>query len=199
MNKEELRSALEFYGSELETTEYFTNLGSTLAKVYYDFFSKERIENLYSEMFSLNITKLNLASYFSTSDNLIYLEFDETIKFEVNENMYILFTLNGQVKEFVINGEKQHIVNLDILHAIQILEFKKTLIDYSKLIKELQKLVLTSYIYSYAYSELEKIKIDKMDTFRAGMFKNAYFNIIALKDQNYIKQLIKSPIRAKAR
>lgn len=195
----ELISALEFYGSETETPEYFINLGSTLAKSYYNFFSKERIEALYSEMLSLENTRINLPSFFSTPNTLTYLKFDEAIKLNINENTYILFALNGQVIEFVINGEKQHITNLDILHAIQILELKRIPIDYSNLIGELEKLALTSHIYSYAYHELEKIKMDKMDIIRAGMFKNAYYNIIALKDQNYLKQLMETPIRAKTR
>ena len=38
-----------------------------------------------------------------------------------------------------------------------------------------------------------------MDIIRAGMFKNAYYNIIALKEQNYIKKLVDAPIRAKMR
>ena len=195
----ELISTLEFYGTELETPEYFTNLSIALANVYYNFFSKEKIESLYEQLLSLENTKLNLTTYFNDPTLLTYLQFNETIKYQVNENTYIIFALNGVVKEFAINDEKQPILNLDILHAIQILEFKKLVIDDSKLIKELQKLALTSHIYSYAYHELEKIKIDKMDIIRAGMFKNAYYNIIALKGQSYLKQLIEMPIKVRIR
>lgn len=199
METVELISTLEFYGTELETPEYFTNLSIALANVYYNFFSKEKIESLYEQLLSLENTKLNLTTYFNDPTLLTYLQFNETIKYQVNENTYIIFALNGQVKEFVINGEKQPILNLDILHAIQFLEFKKMSIDYSKLMKELRQLLLTSYIYSNAFHELEKIKTDKMDIIRAGMFKNAYYNIIALKDQSYLKQLIEMPIKVRIR
>lgn len=199
METVELISTLEFYGTELETPEYFTNLSIALANVYYNFFSKEKIESLYEQLLSLENTKLNLTTYFNDPTLLTYLQFNETIKYQVNENTYIIFALNGQVKEFVINGEKQPILNLDILHAIQFLEFKKMSIDYSKLMKELRQLLLTSYIYSNAFHELEKIKMDKMDIIRAGMFKNAYYNIITLKDQSYLKQLIEMPIKARIR
>ena len=199
METVELISTLEFYGTELETPEYFTNLSIALAKIYYNFFSKEKIESLYEQLLSLENTKLNLTTYFNDPTLLTYLQFNETIKYQVNENTYIIFALNGVVKEFVINDEKQPILNLDILHAIQFLEFKKMSIDYSKLMKELRQLLLTSYIYSNAFHELEKIKTDKMDIIRAGMFKNAYYNIIALKDQSYLKQLIEMPIKVRIR
>lgn len=199
METVELISTLEFYGTELETPEYFTNLSIALANVYYNFFSKEKIESLYEQLLSLENTKLNLTTYFNDPTLLTYLQFNETIKYQVNENTYIIFALNGVVKEFVINDEKQPILNLDILHAIQFLEFKKMSIDYSKLMKELRQLLLTSYIYSNAFHELEKIKTDKMDIIRAGMFKNAYYNIITLKDQSYLKQLIEMPIKARIR
>ncbi len=199
METVELISTLEFYGTELETPEYFTNLSIALANVYYNFFSKEKIESLYEQLLSLENTKLNLTTYFNDPTLLTYLQFNETIKYQVNENTYIIFALNGVVKEFVINDEKQPILNLDILHAIQFLEFKKMSIDYSKLMKELRQLLLTSYIYSNAFHELEKIKMDKMDIIRAGMFKNAYYNIITLKDQSYLKQLIEMPIKARIR
>ena len=199
METVELISTLEFYGTELETPEYFTNLSIALANIYYNFFSKEKIESLYEQLLSLENTKLNLTTYFNDPTLLTYLQFNETIKYQVNENTYIIFALNGVVKEFVINDEKQPILNLDILHAIQFLEFTKMSIDYSKLMKELRQLLLTSYIYSNAFHELEKIKTDKMDIIRAGMFKNAYYNIIALKDQSYLKQLIEMPIKVRIR
>ena len=194
----ELISTLEFDGMELETADFFVNLASNLAKMYYNFFSNERIESLYSNLLSLENTKLSLDEILNFP-NHVYLLFDEIIRFDISDNTYILFALNGEVKEFVVHGENQHTANVSILQAMQILECKNIILDYSNLRERLQQLVLTSHIYSYAYHELEKIKTEKMDIIRAGMFKNAYYNIIALKEQNYIKKLVDAPIRAKMR
>ena len=67
----ELISTLEFDGMELEPVDFFVNLASNLAKMYYNFFSNERIESLYSNLLSLENTKLSLDEILNYKDNTI--------------------------------------------------------------------------------------------------------------------------------
>ena len=179
--------------------EDLMDLGSTLGDAYADFFKDERIEDLYKQILSLSKTQINLATYFKHKEGVEYLFFEETIKFIVNEQTYIVFSLNGNVQEFVIEGSKQHLTNLNILPALEILMLKNISVDITPLLTKLQQLILTSHIYNYALNKLEQQISNKMDVIRAGMFKNAYYNIIALKNQEYINLLVGIEFQAKIR
>lgn len=179
--------------------EDLMDLGSTLGDAYADFFKDERIEDLYKQILSLSKTQINLATYFKHKEGVEYLFFEETIKFIVNEQTYIVFSLNGNVQEFVIEGSKQHLTNLNILPALEILMLKNISVDITPLLTKLQQLILTSHIYNYALNKLEQQISNKMDVIRVGMFKNAYYNIIALKNQEYINLLVGIEFQAKIR
>lgn len=59
-----------------------------------------------------------------------------------------------------------------------------TYLDFNKLTHE-DDMELTFYIYSYAYLILESVARNSKEEARAGMFRNAYFEIIELaKDKS---------------
>ena len=175
------------------------NLGNSLKEAYCSYFQNDKIEELYKQALCLSKTQIELTTYFKRKEELDYLSFDEKIRFNIDEYTYIIFSLNGFLQEFVINGEKQNLFDLNLLQALEILRLRNIPIDLTGLLAQLQQLTLISYVYNYAYSGLEEQIKDRMDIIRAGMFKNAYYNILALKDQNYIKLLIESPFPAKTR
>lgn len=179
--------------------EEIMNLGNALGDAYSTYFQNEKIEELYKQALCLSKTKIELTSFFKQREELDYLTFDERIRFSIDEQTYIIFSLNGYVQEFVIGGEKQFLTNLDILHAIEILRLRNIPINLTYLFMKLKQLNLISFVYNYAYAKLTQKNSDQMDIIRAGMFKNAYYNILALKDQEYIKALIGSPFQTKTR
>lgn len=184
---------------ESEGKEYFLELGNHLADTYESYFTDTQIEKLYNPTLSLEATKLYLPRYFFDPKDLAYLQFSELQKLIINENTYIIFDLKGQVKEFVIEKEMQHALNLNLLNALQILELRSIPINLNELAKEMQKLIVTSLVYNYAFQKLKENSKDKLDIMRAGMFKNAYYNIIGLNSQEYCKKFLNMPLQAPTR
>ena len=137
--------------------------------------------------------------YFFDPKDVAYLQFSELQKLIINENTYIIFDLKGQVKEFVIEKEMQHALNLNLLNALQILELRSIPINLNELAKEMQKLIVTSLVYNYAFQKLKENSKDKLDIMRAGMFKNAYYNIIGLNSQEYCKKFLNMSLQAPTR
>lgn len=172
--------------------DYYLNVALVLAKTYYNYFTLELINDFFNNINSIstkNATKLPLDKFVFKESYINYLEYSELITLK-GKTFLIKFNLKGQVQEFYINNISVISNNIDILDALQILTEKNLSINYEKIYNYFHELYIISLIYNYAYETLKNKAKSETDYIRAGMFKNAYYNIIDLINQNWLKNLM---------
>lgn len=187
MNKEAIEKALLEKSSILNTN--LLSLAKRIASTYIKHFTKVRIEQLdFSKIDTKKATRLNLNYQldFNKGEKEL-LSFSEEIKIQINEESFFVVDLKGYVIKFVWNNEEMlfhHIQNInDFLTNMEDQMDVEEIKRYLK--KQEEELYIKSLIYKYAYILLEEQAKSNIDYARAGMFKNAYFDII-----EYQKQII---------
>lgn len=197
MNIENNKKELIEYGLLKGNKDFYLKIAQTLAKTYYNYFSAELIDKILKMRPLLEETMLPLDKFVFNVSYIDYLKYSELIRFKMLPDSYIIFNLKGQVKEFVINNSKIYINDIDIIQALQISQEKELSINYSKFYNYMQKMKLISLIYNYAYLILKECAKTELDFARAGMFKNAYYNIIELNEQEWFKIILNDSIKPK--
>ncbi len=179
MSFREIRNILLDYGAKYESEEYFINLATDLANLYIKEFSNKKIQNTFKsvtlEATKVDITKLNDPKkifYLNVSnDNVVFLASD----------ISITFNLKMEVLKTVINNEIAPIANTSFLEALSYLKDTELEIDLNTLQEKITLLNLQSLIYSYTFGLLQVKSRKKRTLARAGMFRNAYFEIIEFR------------------
>lgn len=179
MSFREIRNILLDYGAKYESEEYFINLATDLANLYIKEFSNKKIQNTFKsvtlEATKVDITKLNDPKkifYLNVSnDNVVFLASD----------ISITFNLKMEVLKTVINNEIAPIANTSFLEALSYLKDTELEIDLNALQEKITLLNLQSLIYSYTFGLLQVKSRKKRTLARAGMFRNAYFEIIEFR------------------
>lgn len=179
MSFREIRNILLDYGAKYESEEYFINLATDLANLYIKEFSNKKIQNMFKsvtlEATKVDITKLNDPKkifYLNVSnDNVVFLASD----------ISITFNLKMEVLKTVINNEIAPIANTSFLEALSYLKDTELEIDLNALQEKITLLNLQSLIYSYTFGLLQVKSRKKRTLARAGMFRNAYFEIIEFR------------------
>lgn len=179
MSFREIRNILLDYGAKYESEEYFINLATDLANLYIKEFSNKKIQNTFKsvtlEATKVDITKLNDPKkifYLNVSnDNVVFLASD----------ISITFNLKMEVLKTIINNEIAPIANTSFLDALSYLKDTELEIDLNALQEKITLLNLQSLIYSYTFGLLQVKSRKKRTLARAGMFRNAYFEIIEFR------------------
>ncbi len=179
MSFREIRNILLDYGAKYESEEYFINLATDLANLYIKEFSNKKIQNMFKsvtlEATKVDITKLNDPKkifYLNVSnDNVVFLASD----------ISITFNLKMEVLKTVINNEIAQLANTSFLEALSYLKDTELEIDLNALQEKITLLNLQSLIYSYTFGLLQVKSRKKRTLARAGMFRNAYFEIIEFR------------------
>lgn len=179
MSFREIRNILLDYGAKYESEEYFINLATDLANLYIKEFSNKKIQNTFKsvtlEATKVDITKLNDPKkifYLNVSnDNVVFLASD----------ISITFNLKMEVLKTVINNEIAQLANTSFLEALSYLKDTELEIDLNALQEKITLLNLQSLIYSYTFGLLQVKSRKKRTLARAGMFRNAYFEIIEFR------------------
>lgn len=179
MSFREIRNILLDYGAKYESEEYFINLATDLANLYIKEFSNKKIQNMFKsvtlEATKVDITKLNDPKkifYLNVSnDNVVFLASD----------ISITFNLKMEVLKTVINNEIAQLANTSFLEVLSYLRDTELEIDLNALQEKITLLNLQSLIYSYTFGLLQVKSRKKRTLARAGMFRNAYFEIIEFR------------------
>lgn len=179
MSFREIRNILLDYGAKYESEEYFINLATDLANLYIKEFSNKKIQNTFKsvtlEATKVDITKLNDPKkifYLNVSnDNVVFLASD----------ISITFNLKMEVLKTIINNEIAQLANTSFLEALSYLKDTELEIDLNALQEKITLLNLQSLIYSYTFGLLQVKSRKKRTLARAGMFRNAYFEIIEFR------------------
>lgn len=179
MSFREIRNILLDYGAKYESEEYFINLATDLANLYIKEFSNKKIQNTFKsvtlEATKVDITKLNDPKkifYLNVSnDNVVFLASD----------ISITFNLKMEVLKTVINNEIAQLANTSFLEVLSYLKDTELEIDLNALQEKITLLNLQSLIYSYTFGLLQVKSRKKRTLARAGMFRNAYFEIIEFR------------------
>ena len=169
--------------------EHITILGLKLANAYRVNFKEEVINHLYSKPVCLDETKIDITKFFDKED-WQYLDYKEKIKWMIDENTFIIFNLKGEISEYIIDNKKDTCSNFTIMQIIPVLVHKGKNIDLNHLIKKIRELYITSYIYNVAFQELCHTLNTSYPIVIAGMFRNAYFNILEFKNYNYVQEFL---------
>ena len=173
---------LREYGEILETPYFFIELADKLARLYSEYFTEEKILNLFNSSFFLSSSRLPLDKF--SSEEKKYLIYKEKIKVEVmNANFEINLqnqVENLKIKDCLISNLQQELPQ--VLNLLQSLNIKIEDLSFNE---DLFRLSLSSLIYQFAYIRLKEQVHTTIDSVRTGMFKNAYYNIIELKLLKY--------------
>lgn len=162
-------------------------LAEKLAKEYINYFSSLKIKKLkYNKLDTFKTTRLDIISHksFSEEEKEI-LKFQDKHRFTINRNSYMIINLKGYIIKFIWNNKEliyDHVLTLqELLSNSEIqnsIKINKELINHYH-----ESLYLKSLIYAYAYNILIASAKNDIDYARAGMFKNAYFDIIEYQNR----------------
>ena len=177
---------LREYGELLETSDFFINLADKLATTYYEYFTEEKIQELFNSSFYLNSSKIPLGKF--DLEERKYLVYKEKIKIELNGADFEV-NLQNQVEKLNIHGCAIDDPVQDLPQVLSILQSLNIKIEEMSWNEDLSRLYLSSLIYQYAYLQLKENVKTSIDSIRTGMFKNAYYNIIELKLLKYFPNM----------
>lgn len=186
MNKEKIVEELIRYGEKLETKEYFIVLTSQLASSYYKYFTKGRImKTLKGGNYNSTIMPLTSISNLDYK-SAYYLNYQEHYTLNIDQSSYIVFDLKGMVKKVVINHQKQFLPLIPLEEVLEILKKNKIEVDREEIESFKESIYLKSLIYSYATELLVTKYTDTERLTRAGMFQNAYHNLITFQSSSFL-------------
>ena len=176
MDKEKIIKELLVYGASIQDYHYFLELGTKLAYTYYNNFEGQNKHFDYQTLY-LEKTILNLRRYTFSLKELDFLDYKTKLTIYLNYRSYMIISLKNYVLKLVINNK---VVSLPYKISIEeVMSYFKNKEIEVKINETLDNLIRTSYIYSYAYYILEDLSL-----FMAGMFKNAYYDLIKLAEND---------------
>lgn len=177
MNIEYLEENLRKLGLLMNNENYYIDLGKRVAASYQKEFTASIINHMECIHGStIHNTRLNIQN-FPIFDQK-FLTFHDEYKLYLNQNSYVIVNLKGEVVELVIN-HKQVLLS-KVLYFEDLNDYLKNKIKVTIHQDFRWDLFIPSLIYQYAYLLLEKNAIQDIDYARAGMFKNAYFDILEI-------------------
>ena len=184
MNKELRERKLLNYGQIIKDEQYFLKLGNRLANLYIRHF-KNIINNIDFNNLRLEETILDFDQYILIPEDEKYLKFKPINRLVLAPNSYIEFDLRFMVTDLCLYKVRRKIAyNMTLEEALNIIranyKFKSLELNL-KLVMD--KLYLISLAYGYTYDLLEEKNV-----FMAGMFKNAYYDIIMLGEKIDFRQ-----------
>ena len=186
MNLEEIIERLKEYGEMLETPGFFIILANKLAKSYHEYFTEEKIQELFNSTFFLEASRLPLEKF--DPNERKYLIYPEKIKIELNDASFEV-NLQNQVEKLNISGCSINDHMQELPQVLSLLRNLNIKIEEAAWNEELFNINLTSLIYQYAFLNLKENVKTTIDSVQAGMFKNAYYNIIELKLLKYFPNI----------
>ncbi len=181
--KEKIKAELEYFSLKYETRDYFLKLSASLANLYINFFELYNKDFTYNNS-TLKETKLDLSQFIINEKDLRYLDYaNNDIMLYLDASSYLIADLKGNVTKLVINGkEKTLITKINYQDLLNNLAQKYGLSVPSRALNAInERLYLTSLIYHYAFYLISENKRTKQG-YKAGMFKNAYHDIIAISE-----------------
>ena len=187
MSLEEIENKLVILGTEINNSNYFLHLAEILVNYYKNIFSKSKVKKILLNSgcreSSLDDMRVNLTDLPLSISDKKYLEFAESFRINLDEKSYIIIDLKGLVKQAVFGGENEYFaVSLSVLELYELLGALSYDFNRNGYFEFLKSLEVTSLIYRYAYLSLENESSEKIEITRAGMFRNAYFDIIELSE-----------------
>lgn len=185
MSFEDIENKLIALGTDAGDPNYFLNIANLLANLYDKNFSNSKLKKIFhssnNRENSIKDMRLDLTSLNLPLNSERYLEFPEKFTLKFDDSSYIIINLKGLVEEFIIDGHPTYFRHqLNISEAYELLDTGSYNYDKNSYFEFLYSLYTTSLIYKYAYLTLESQARDKNSYTKAGMFKNAYFDIIEL-------------------
>lgn len=184
MNKEIIKEELLKFGNLIQDKDYFLKLGNRLSNLYLNNF-KSKKNNINFRDLRLEDTILELEKYIIVPRDYYYLKFEMINKLKLAPRSCIEFDLKGLVTSLWIRGVEKKVPYGTTLE--EILSFVKDKYHFKELDVNVKmvydKLYLTSLIYNYAFK-----KIEEKDAFIAGMFRNAYYDLLLVAEKNIFRQ-----------
>ena len=179
MNKKVLEKELRKYGRIISDERYFLKAGERLAGLYIRHF-KNIYKNIDFRNLELKETILNFEQYILIPEDEKYLKFDYINRIVLAPSSYIEIDLKFNVINLCIRGTNRKMPDKTTLEEIvyfirEKYNFKALDINLKA---TLDKLLLTSLIYNYTFKILEE-----KDMFIAGMFKNAYYDLLMVRER----------------
>jgi len=183
MTLEEIENELIKLGTDINNPDCFLKLANTLANYYDNSFPNKKLKSLFqssnSSDDSIKNMRVDLANL--PLSNKEHLEFSDKFILKLDDSSYIVINLKGITEEVVLNGERIYFNHqLNVSEIYELLDAVPYTYDKNSYFDFLYSLYITSLIYKYAYFILESKATDKNGYTKAGMFKNAYFDIIEL-------------------
>jgi len=183
MTLEEIENELIKLGTDINNSDCFLKLANTLANYYDNSFPNKKLKSLFqssnSSDDSIKNMRVDLANL--PLSNKEHLEFSDKFILKLDDSSYIVINLKGITEEVVLNGERVYFNHrLNVSEIYELLDAVPYTYDKNSYFDFLYSLYITSLIYKYAYFILESKATDKNGYTKAGMFKNAYFDIIEL-------------------
>lgn len=184
MDREEIKNKLFSLIKEKELTVRLISVSYNLANSYKRKYTSILIKDLVSNYNIINNSRLNLKELtYLSDDELEILDFKDTFELGFGINSYMVVDLKNKVLEFVINNKKQiydKIITLD--EALEILKNKDVYVSIDKINNYQNMLLIKSLVYNLTYLNLLNEVSTELDLTRAGLFKNAYFDIMSIAD-----------------
>jgi len=160
---------------------------------YKKYFSLAKLNRLnFNKLDTFNETKLDLTknTVLSVAEKKI-LNFNDIHKLNYDHYTYLLVNLKEEVKKLIINSKQINLIyNFNIYDITEFIKenygIKLDLNEHEEYKKELY---IKSLVYNYAYLLLFNGSKKEHDYVVAGMFKNAYFNIISIYKNTLDKKM----------
>lgn len=183
MTLEEIENELIKLGTDINNPDFFLKLANTLANYYDNSFPNKKLKSLFqssnSSDDSIKNMRVDLANL--PLSNKEHLEFSDKFILKLDDSSYVVINLKGITEEVVLNGERIYFNHqLNVSEIYELLDAVPYTYDKNSYFDFLYSLYITSLIYKYSYFILESKATDKNGYTKAGMFKNAYFDIIEL-------------------
>lgn len=192
--KEVYKEKLLEYGIKQGINDFYVELATKLAEQYCQYFCIQKFQYIFYGIINTN-EKTRLPYYklkTFTPEEVDYLYFEDTEIFYIKPSLYsyIRINLKNEVLNLVIDNKEVFLKKVFTLEEI-ILYLKKQnkYIDSEEIENYQEKLYLKSLIYNYAYCIIEENSTLDEEYARAGMFKNAYYDIMNIYNNSLSKNL----------
>ena len=156
-------------------------IGEFIAKEYRAFYSAKVIDNMnFSFMDTRKTTRLNPVLLGNLKEEeRKFVIIDDRYTINVADKIDVVVNSKGYVLKLIDKGNIEVFSTLKTLEEVLYqLHNKKVIINYHNIDKYYEEIYIKSLLFNYAYSIIASSIISETDSIRAGMFKNAYFDIL---------------------
>ena len=167
-------------------------LATKLAVEYKRYFTPSKLYRMnFNKLDTFNDTKLDLTKNTTlTIAEKKILNFNDIHKLNYDHYTYLLVNLKEAVKKLIINSKQ-----INLMYNFNIYDITKFIKENYGIILELneyeeykKELYIKSLVYNYTYLLLFNGSKKEHDYVIAGMFKNAYFDIISIYENTLDKK-----------